>query len=37
MLACTTIFAAMASAARPLAVLAAPVRAGIPSPADDYV
>ena len=37
MLACTAIFAAMACQRRPLPVLAAPVPAGFPSPAEDYV
>ncbi len=37
MLACTAIFAPMASLPRPLPVLAAPVPAGFPSPAEDYV
>lgn len=37
MLACTAIFAAMASRRVALPVLAAPVPAGFPSPAEDYV
>ena len=37
MLACTAIFAAMASHRVAVAVLAAPVPAGFPSPAEDYV
>ena len=37
MLACTTIFVAVASRRLPLAVLATPVPAGFPSPAEDYV
>ena len=37
MLACTAVFAATASHRRPVAVLAARVPAGFPSPAEDYV